>query len=428
MTRPTVAFCGLTHLCICSGVAAAAKGFDVILFDPDPARVGPVADGVMPVVEPDLDMLFETHRSQITVTSDVKVLGRADVVYLAPDVPTNDRGESDLSPVMALLEIVVSAVGGSSVLVVLSQVPPGFTRSIAPKVSGPLFYQVETLVFGRAVERALYPERFIVGCFDPAAALPAPFLEFLSAFSCPILPMRMESAELAKISINLCLVASVSVANTLAELCEHIGADWSEISGSLRLDRRIGQYAYLQPGLGIAGGNLERDLATVIRYGERHGTDTSFVAAAVSNSAHRKGWPARMLEEHVFSRNPAAVIGVLGLAYKENTKSTKNSPALALVERMQTRAVRVHDPVVTARDVAPGAIAADDPIACASGVDALCIMTPWPEYRSIAPSSLAAVMRGKLVLDPYRVLDEKAAVAAGLRYMTLGAGAAAGSS
>src|SRR5207245_1505995 len=81
----------------------------------------------------------------------------------------------------------------------------------------------------------------------------------------PILPMRYESAELAKISINMFLVASISTTNTLAELCERIGADWSEIVPALKLDKRIGQHAYLAPGLGIAGGNLERDLTTVCR-------------------------------------------------------------------------------------------------------------------------------------------------------------------
>ena len=88
-----------------------------------------------------------------------------------------------------------------------------------------LLYQVETLVFGWAVDRAKQPERFIVGCADPNVSLPDRVLGFLDAFHCPILPMRYESAELAKISINMCLVASVATANTLAELCEAIGAD-----------------------------------------------------------------------------------------------------------------------------------------------------------------------------------------------------------
>jgi UDPglucose 6-dehydrogenase len=82
----------------------------------------------------------------------------------------------------------------------------------------------------------------MVGCPDPAQPLPPALRAYLEAFGCPILPMRLESAELAKVSINCCLVASITVANTLAELCEEIGADWSEIAPALKLDRRIGPY------------------------------------------------------------------------------------------------------------------------------------------------------------------------------------------
>ena len=103
-------------------------------------------------------------------------------------------------------------------------------------------------MFGWAVERATQPERFIVGCADPIRPLPRPYTMLLDAFDCPILPMRYESAELAKIAINCCLVASVSVANTLADLSERIGADWHEIAPALRLDRRIGAHSYLSPG------------------------------------------------------------------------------------------------------------------------------------------------------------------------------------
>ena len=136
-------------------------------------------------------------------------------------MPTDDAGRSDLSRIDTLLDHVLAhSSRPMPSLVVLSQVPPGFTRA-RQRAGRLLYYQVETLVFGRAVERATQPERFIVGCADPAAPLPAALSRRSSAaFGCPILPMRYESAELAKISINCCLVASVSVANTLAELCE----------------------------------------------------------------------------------------------------------------------------------------------------------------------------------------------------------------
>ena len=426
VAKPVLAFCGLTHLCLCSGVAAAEKGYTVILFDPDPARVAAVNAGQLPVIEPDLDDLFQRTRSRLSVTHTATDLRAASLVYLAADVPTDDRGQSDLGPIDDLLRAVKPALAQDATLVVLSQVPPGFTRSLSARFGGfdgPLHYQVETLIFGRAMERALEPERFIIGCFDPALPLPRALKEFLGVFSCPILPMRLESAELAKISINMCLVASISVANTLAELCEKLGADWTEISGSLKLDRRIGPFAYLAPGLGLAGGNLERDLATIVQLGQRHSTDTSLVSAAIENSAKRKNWAWQTLQARLLDRQPDATIAVLGIAYKENTHSTKNSPALALTANMPGRAIRVHDPVVPASAVGTHAIPCADPLECVTGADAVLLMTPWPIYRELDPTALANRMRGRLLIDPYRMIDPKAATSAGLEHVSLGVGA-----
>src|SRR5207237_3090033 len=195
-------------------------------------------------------------------------------------------------------------------------------------------YQGETRGFGRAIARGSRPERFIVGCADPSAELPEAFREFLDAFGCPILSMRYESAELAKTSINCSLVASISVANTMAELCEKIGADWSEIVPALKLDKRIGPHAYLSPGLGLAGGNLERDLATVLCLAENTGSNAGVIESFVRSSRHCRDWALRILHEHVLAGRPDAGIGLLGLAYKENTNSTKNSPAMGLLAHL----------------------------------------------------------------------------------------------
>lgn len=420
MSKPRIAYCGMTHLGLCSGVAAAAKGFETVMFDPDPARIGPLNEGRLPVVEPDLPETFAAHRGRLRFSTDPSALKDCDVVYVAPDVPTDDRGGSDLAPLDALLAVVDTALKPDAVLVVLSQVPPGYTRARL-RAGRILHYQVETLVFGRAIERATLPERFIIGCADPDAKLPPALHAFLSAFGCPILPMRLESAELAKISINMCLVASVSVANTLAELCERIGADWNEIAPALKLDKRIGAHAYLAPGLGLAGGNLERDLATMIAMAFETGADARTIEAFVANSRYRRDWALRTLHAELFDANPKATIGVLGLAYKENTHSTKNSPALALIAHLTPWTLKVYDPIVPASAAPhPAATGQANALDAARGVDALAIMTPWPEFKKLDPADLAKVMRGRLVLDPYRVLAPRAARAAGLHHITLG--------
>jgi UDPglucose 6-dehydrogenase len=406
-------------------VAIATKGFRVVGYDADATRVADIASGRMPVVEPQLDNLSRAFAANLSFTDRMGDLATCDIVYISTDVPTDDRGASDLSAITALIDQVIPTLASHALLVVLCQVPPGYTRGLKLTPER-LFYQVETLVFGRAVERATQPERYIIGCADPARPLPSPYRTLLEAFGCPILPMRYESAELAKISINCCLVAAVTVANTLAELSERIGADWSEIAPALRLDRRIGPYSYLAPGLGIAGGNLERDLATVLRLSEAGGSEASVISAFIANSRHRRDWALRTLHCEVLANKRDAMIAVLGLAYKEDTHSTKNSPALALIENLHPWPIRVYDPVVPASAAPhPAATGAACAIEAARGVDAVAIMTPWPQFRRIEPADLRAVMNGRTVLDPARVLDPAAARSAGLECFTLGAPAPA---
>ncbi|MEM7190858.1 MAG: nucleotide sugar dehydrogenase [Pseudomonadota bacterium] len=414
----TVAFVGMTHLGLVSASSVAAKGFSTVCFDHNSVLIDHVRAGDLPVSEPDLEDQVRSNAGRQVFTSDWSDLHAADVVYIAPDVPTDDFGQSDLSGIQQLIGQTLDSIRADAILVVLCQVPPGFTRQIE-RPPETLYYQVETLVFGRAVQRALEPERYIVGCADPAVPLPSAFADVLGEFGCPILPMRYESAELAKISINMCLVASISVANMMAELCEHVGADWSEIVPSLQLDKRIGQFSYLAPGLGIAGGNLERDLATVMRLADAHGTDAGVVAAQVANSIHRKNWVAELIKKLELNE---ATLAVWGLAYKENTHSVKNSPSLHTLSQLPDATFFAHDPQVVEVD-APGIHRREHAIDACVGASALLIMTPWPEYREVRPAKISDFLPSQgPVIDPYRVLDGDAVRAAGLSYFTLGVG------
>lgn len=426
--RPQIGYVGMTHLGICSAVAAASKGFPTLGLTPDMELAAALQAGRLPVAEPNLDDLLRQHQERIYFSCDPARLAHCDVVYIAPDVPTDDAGGSDLSVLNELLELTIAFARLDAVIVVLSQVPPGFTRARLRAVRQQLFYQVETLVFGRAVECATRPERFIVGCADPTWPLPQPLASYLAAFDCPILPMRLESAELAKMAINCCLAASVSTANTLAELCESIGADWSEIVPALRLDRRIGPYAYLEPGLGIAGGNLERDLATIVRLGDAQGTDVGVVRAWQANSRYRRDWVLRTLHARVLADKPDAKLAVLGLAYKENTNSTKNSPSLALLSALAPFAVAGYDPVVSPEPAwHPRLRKAVSALDACEGADALMVMTPWPQFKQLQPQDVACRLRGRVVIDPFRCLDSAACKTAGLLHVVLGADTAAAS-
>jgi UDPglucose 6-dehydrogenase len=213
----------------------------------------------------------------------------------------------------------------------------------------------------------------------------------------------------------------VTTTNTLAEVCEAIGADWSEIAPALRLDRRIGPHAYLQPGLWIAGGNLERDLVTVLGLAEQHGTEAGVVRAWQQNSAYRRDWALRAVHREVLGRAASPALAIWGIAYKRDTHSIKNSPSIELMRALPGLPIRVHDPVARFDPGAlPHASLVGDPLDALRGADALVIMTPWQAYGGIAPAEIKGRLRGRLVLDPHGVLDPAACRAAGLDQRRLG--------
>jgi UDPglucose 6-dehydrogenase len=213
----------------------------------------------------------------------------------------------------------------------------------------------------------------------------------------------------------------ISVANALAELCEHIGADWREIMPALKLDKRIGPFAYLSPGLGLAGGNLERDLATVCRLAEEHGADAGVVQAWIDNSRYRKDWALRILHSQVLAHYSDLRLGILGLAYKEDTHSTKNSPSLALIACLKDWPIQVYDPIVSPSVLDhPSVGSAGSSLEAARNVDVLVIMTPWAEFRELKPADLRQAMKGNVIIDPFQVLSGSECTSIGFQYFSLG--------
>ena len=422
----TVGFAGLSHLGIIYSMSSAVRGCEVLAVDERPGLAESLTAGQFPIAEPGLEEAFRDHGKRVRYSGDARQLGQCGLIFITLDVATNDENKSDLGPLEAVIERVASLAAPGTVVVLMSQVPPGFCRALAAKFaqkSLQLFYQVETLVFGDALWRGTHPERFMIGCVDPESGLPEEYRKYLEAFECPLLPMRFESAELCKIAINCFLVSSVTTSNTLAEICENIGANWHEIAPALRLDRRIGPYAYLGPGLGIAGGNLERDLVTIQRLAAENGTDAGVVTAWQRNSVYRRDWVLRRLFQLGLLENPdETLLGVWGLAYKQDTHSTKNSPSLALLRALAKYRWQAYDPAAKI-DAAefPRVQVCGSAAWAARGVDALVVMTPWKEFSGVALDAVAAGMRGKPVLDPYGILDGKACRKLGLEYYRLGA-------
>ena len=302
----------------------------------------------------------------------------------------------------------------------MSQVQPGFTRLINFDHRR-LYYQVETLIFGNALERALKPERIIIGCDSSESKINKFLLNYLNNYNCPIIKMKYESAELTKISINLLLASSITTTNMLAQTCEKISADWYEIIPALQLDQRIGKKAYIKPGLGISGGNVERDVYSIQRILKKNKQPLSIVKSFQRNSQYMKSWVYRILKkEKILSKKNKFNIGILGLAYKENTNSVKNSPTLHLLKKLRNIKIRIYDPKAKLEKKIKNCTEDKNVNFLIKNSNVIILMTPWPEFNKIDKILKTKKNRKVILIDPHRIIDFKKVKNKYIKYFTLG--------
>jgi UDPglucose 6-dehydrogenase len=192
----------------------------------------------------------------------------------------------------------------------------------------------------------------------------------------------------------------------LCELAEKLGADWDDISNSLRLDRRIGMNAYVTPGLGLSGGNIERDLRTTTKLANGLGTKNSFIQSIEQNSRHRKLWPFRIIQDQFDLEQKMLKIAIWGLAYKKNTNSIKNSPAINNMKMLASSCIfNVFDPIADLPEsVELPAFVFSKILDSLNDVDALIIFNDSNIFSDVPISEISKRMKGNLIIDPFGML------------------------
>jgi UDPglucose 6-dehydrogenase len=321
-----IIYLGLSHLSLCYAAAALQKGHKVIIVD-FKVNVNNYNSGKFHINEPKLNSILKKNKKNFLISYDFNNFKYAKIIFLAKDLKTSKKNEIKTHEIIKLLTS-IRHLKNKKILVIKSQVPVGFTRKVYWN-KNLKFHYVETLVFGEAVNRALYPERIILGKANNKVNLPKTLSNYLKKFSCPILDMQYEESELTKGFINTYLVSQVITTNYLNEFSKKYNAEWSKISRALMLDKRIGKFAYLKPGLGLSGGNVERDLKTISDARKSLKLNPGLTDLFLKSSNYYKEWPIKIIKENSYNKS---TIGILGYTYKENTLSSKNSPSKLLLK------------------------------------------------------------------------------------------------
>ena len=394
-----IGYVGLSHLGINYAIAAAMRGFTVTCYDNSSNIISSLRKKIIPFYEKNTAINLKKKFNKFKFTNDLVELYECDLVFISQDVPTDSKGKSNLSGIKKLIKNVTDNINPNCNLIILCQVPPGFTRSINWPTNK-LFYQVETLIFAEALHRAFLPERIIVG--KNIKKINKKYEFFLKKFNCPILEMNYESAELAKISINIFLISSVTSSNIISEICERIGANWKDISNALKSDKRIGKYAYLRPGLGLSGGNLERDLETLTSFVKCNKIYKNYYKQINSISKHRKNWIYNHYKKIFKNLKNKKKIGILGLAYKENTNSIKNSPAISFIKKISSKnKVCIFDPKIFKIFKNKNIKTCKNINEVLKNSEILIIPTPWKVFRKINLNKYPGI---NTVIDPHNLI------------------------
>ena len=414
-----IGFVGLTHLGLNYLAASSEKGFKVVGVDLDENKVDKLKKFDIDYKEPNLKKTILKNKKKIIFSSNLNFLKSCNIVFISQDVLTNSLNKGDFDGLRKLTMKTSKFLNKKAIMVILSQTQPGFTRKINFD-NNRLYYQVETLIFGEALKRALNPERIIIGCKSSKFKVNRLYINYLKKFGCPIIKMGYESAELAKISINILLASSITATNVLARACEKVSADWQEIIPALKLDKRIGKNAYIKPGLGISGGNIERDIDSIGEILKKENKTFSIIKVFQKNSLYMKSWVYRVLKkEKILSKKNKFNIGILGLSYKEKTNSIKNSPAIHLLKKIRNTKVKVYDPAVILKKI-KNCQQANNIRSLVNNSNVIILMTPCSEFRNIKNILRARKSRKIILIDPYRIIDFEKIKNKYFKYFTIG--------
>ena len=420
MSNLTVGFAGMTHLGTCSSIAASIHGNNIVAFDTDKQVIKKRLMGQFDSAEPGIEDFLHSLPNNYQLSSDISDLKKCDLVMISIDSPIDEEGNVNSEPVKKIFDLVSQTIDSNVPIVILSQVRPGFTRKIH-KFRIETYYQMETLIFGQGLERALKPERYVIGLGDETKPLNKKYEEYLRQGNCPLLLMSFESAELAKLSANFFLASTITATNTLAALSSKLGANWRQIAESLKLDRRIGPYAYLNAGLGIGGSNIIRDLIGIREMTRSQGTDASIVDAMLKNSEFSKNWLMRQLSE-IIPLVDSPRIGILGLSYKQNTDSTIGSSGGKTARGIsKIFPTFVYDPVVKEDKILiPHAKWVKSAQEVVSSVDIVIISTEWKEFTTEEFGVLLLNSQVKFIIDPFGCQLNLKSKISKINYRTLG--------
>jgi len=422
---------GTGYVGLVTGACFAEVGHQVVCVDNDAAKVKILKEGGIPIYEPGLKELVERNVAEGRLsftTSTAEGVEKSDVIFIAVPTPPLEDGSVDLSFIEKVAREIASAMAAYKIVVDKSTVPVKTGDKVAEtikrycktRVDFDVISNPEFLREGFAVEDLMKPDRIVIGVRSqrPVAVMK----EIFAPFNAPVIVTDINSAELIKHASNSFLALKISYINAISVLCEAAGANVEEVALGMGMDARIGR-RFLNPSLGFGGSCFPKDLSAFIKIAEQVGYDFGLLKEVQKiNREQMERFVKKILETLWVLKDKH--IGVLGLAFKQNTDDIRMSPAIDLCQRLQKEGaiLRVHDPkaMPKARDVLSGVTFVDDMNDVAEGCDALVIATEWDEFKKLDLERARRTLSHPIMFDGRNLFDPGEMERLGFIYKSIG--------
>ncbi len=443
-----------------TGVCLAYLGNRVTCVDTDESKIARLRNGEIPIYEPHLAELLPLadQNGGLDFTTDLgPAVSKSDVIFIAVGTPPLPSGEANL----AYLEAAARSIGASMdasrfrVVVNKSTVPVGCgnlvetlvhegIREARPDMEEDIEFGVasnpEFLREGSAIADSLYGDRIVLGAEDERTLsilrelyfplrdqrfTPPPFLPRPAGLThVPLVTTTLTSAEMIKYAANAFLAMKIGFSNEVANICERVGADATEVMGGIGLDSRIGR-SFLNSGIGWGGSCFGKDVQSLLHIAGEYGYQARLLEASLAVNRVQRQLVIQKLQEKLFILK-GRTIALLGLAFKPNTDDLRDAPSLQIAEKLLQMGARVraYDPIAmhACREQNPDLKIsyATDPMTIADRADALVLVTEWPQFRDLDLHELSRRMARPILVDGRNLFDPETARRAGFDYTGIG--------
>lgn len=422
---------GTGYVGLVTGTCFAEVGHQVICVDNDAAKVQQLKAGGIPIYEPGLDELVKKNaaigRLSFT-TSTAEGVRESDVIFIAVPTPPQPDGSVDLSFIERVAREIAAAMTNYKIIVDKSTVPVKTGEKVAEtikrycpaKVDFDVVSNPEFLREGFAVGDLMKPDRVVIGTRSvrPVTAMK----EIYAPFNAPMVVTDINSAELIKHASNSFLALKISYINAIAAICEATGANVQEVAAGMGMDERIGR-RFLNAGIGFGGSCFPKDLSAFIKIAEQIGYDFRLLKEVQRLNAKQMDRFVKKITDTLWVLKDKK-IGVLGLAFKQNTDDVRMSPAIELCWRLRKEGavLRVHDPKAMdkARTILNDVTYVNDMNAVAEGCDALVVATEWDEFKHLDLERARKSLTHPILFDGRNLFDRAKMERLGWIYKSVG--------